>query len=64
MAANLSLENESIPSVVRRTLTYHEDHAAGDQLKLECGEDELDEEVPAGKTWDVQVTILVTETDA
>jgi hypothetical protein len=38
--------------------------AAGQQLKSEVGEEELDAVVPAGKQWTVVLRIQVIETDA
>lgn len=37
--------------------------AAGQVLKAEVGDDELDVEVPAGKRWMVRLVIDVIETD-
>ena len=37
---------------------------AGEKLKVEAGEEELSEIVPAGKCWNVRVLINITETDA
>jgi len=62
--ATLELESEQVGAYTRRTLTHHETYTAGSLVKLELGEDELNEEVPAGKSWTVQATLLVTETDA
>ncbi|GAG31818.1 unnamed protein product, partial [marine sediment metagenome] len=39
--------------------------AAGEQLKAEVGpEDELDDECPAGKVWQVSLQVRVLEIDA
>jgi len=41
--------------------------AAGKSLKIETspqGEEILDAEVPAGKAWYVEMSVLITETDA
>lgn len=37
---------------------------AGQRLKAECGEDELDDVVPRGKVWHYHVKIAITEEDA
>jgi len=38
---------------------------AGDKLKVEIGDDnELSEEVPAGKKWETHVNVSIVETNA
>jgi len=63
MAANLSLTIVDIDRVLK-TLTHSALLAAGDQVRAEFGEDELDETVPAGKKWEVQASLYIIETDA
>ena len=60
----LTLNTANFAAHVSKTLTYHEDLPAGADLEMKVGDDELDEAVPAGKTWDVQLSLVITETDA
>lgn len=65
MAANLELVTTEIPAIVRRALSHRATIVAGEPLKAEIGSgDELDTEVPAGKSWVVTMAITVDETDA
>lgn len=60
----MELSTRIEPAQVIKTLTHGSSLAAGGKLKLEVGENELDETVPTGKRWDVWVEIQVVESNA
>lgn len=60
----MELTTLTSPAKVEHTLTLVRTIAAGEKLKSEVGEDELDTQVPAGKQWRVWTEIYVIETDA
>lgn len=62
--ADLSFDSTEVDARVRKTLTYHKDLPAGAVIEAELGDDKLEAVVPAGKTWNVQVSFYITETDA
>ena len=64
MAADLEFEVTSTPAQVKKEVTCIETLAAGGKVKMEIGEHELDEAVPAGKSWAVVANIRIIETDA
>ena len=43
---NLDFASAAVEAGVRKTLTYHKDRSAGAPVKLELGDDELNEVVP------------------
>ena len=60
------LETEVIASVKKLGVAQLE-LAAGEFLKIETtpqGEEVLNVEVPTGKAWYVELSVLITETDA
>jgi len=61
--ASLQFEEEIIPSQVRKEVTCETVLSAGDKVKMELGEDELDEVVPANKQWELVANIRLIETD-
>jgi len=60
----MELDRHTILPIERLTAACGGTLAAGAQLKAECGEDELDEVVPAGKVWHYHLKVDVTEEDA
>jgi len=62
--AALTFQEHPILATIVKSFTLHEDISAGTKVKFERGDDELSVVVPRGKVWDIQVTILVHETDA
>ena len=62
--ADLALQELAVGASVHRTMTYHQDVPGGAMVKAEFGQDELSVVVPTGKTWNVQATIFIVETDA
>lgn len=60
----MELTTINTPAKVTHSLRRTKTIAAGQQLKSEVGEDELDAVVPAGKQWAVLLRIQVIETDA
>ena len=62
--ANLAFEVTAIPAQVKKEVTCQTVLAQGAQVKMELGEDELDEVVPRGKSWTVVANIRIVETDA
>jgi len=56
-----------IVASIRRLGLAQLDVAAGKSLKIETspqGVEVLDVEVPAGKAWHVELSVIITETDA
>ena len=65
MAADLEFEVTSTPAQVKKEVTcIVRTLAAGGKVKMEIGKHELDEAVPAGKSWAVVANIRIIETDA
>jgi len=60
----MELTTTETPARVTKTLEQHTALAAGGELELKLGADELATEVPAGKKWVVHTRIEVTEADA
>ena len=61
--AKLEFETTSIPAALKKEVTVTTTLAAGGKVKMELGEDELSEVVPAGKEWDVVANIRLVERD-
>ena len=62
--SDLSLEEQAVGARVLRTLAYNQDLAAGAKVKAKFDDDEVNETVPAGKSWNVQASLYIVETDA
>jgi len=52
------------PASTRLEATSTQTLSAGDKVKAEIGEEELDTTVPEGKSWAIILNIRVVETDA
>ncbi len=61
--ADLLLEEVNLSARSRKSLSVHRDILAGTLVKLEVGNDDIDIVVPAGKSWDIQVSVVIDETD-
>ena len=59
--AAIEFEVIEIPAQVKREATRIKTLSAGDNLKFEVGEDELDEVVPEGKQWQVVLNVRLVE---
>ena len=60
----MELRTVETPAKVTRHLEINTPITAGQQLKAEVGEDELDTTVPAGKQWTVRLSMHIIESDA
>ena len=61
--AALEFTENTTPAQVKKEVTCEKTLSAGEFLKAEVGEDELNKTVPAGKQWTVIVNVRLTETD-
>ena len=52
-----------IPAQVKKETTSAKTLSAGDRVKFELGDDELNEVVPEGKQWEVVLNVRLIETD-
>ena len=62
--AELELVETITPATVRREVTDIQTLSARGKVKMEIGNSELNEKVPAGKVWDVVANVRIVERDA
>lgn len=62
--AALELTETTTDATTRLEVTETQTLAAGGKLKMEIGQNELNELVPRGKTWQIVANIRIVETDA
>ncbi len=61
----MQLSTDVTPEKVEKKAVSRKTIVAGEQLKVEVGEDdELDEVCPAGKRWAVSLIVNIVETNA
>jgi len=59
----IEFETTNTPASTRLEATNIQTLTAGAVIKAEIGQQELDSIVPAGKQWDVILSVRVVETD-